>query len=150
MSNMSNFNFDAIDERTRQLDMSEDRAVDAHYDSVNKKLVVNLKSGVDVAIPVNLIEGLQQATDAERAKILLTVSGHGLHWDDIDVQLSIQGLLKGLYGSPSWMEQDLAAATLGRKGGQSRTPAKVAAARKNGAKGGRPKSNASQRKKIPA
>lgn len=150
MSSVPNLDFDVIDERTRQLDMMEDRAADAHYDSVNKKLVVNLKSGVDVAIPVSLIEGLRQATDVERAKMMVTASGHGLHWDDIDVQLSVQGLLKGLYGSPSWMERDLAAAALGRKGGRSRTPAKAAAARKNGAKGGRPKSNAGQRKKIVA
>ena len=39
------------------------------------------------------------------------------------------------------MEIHEAAKVLGRKGGRSRSPAKVAAARENGKKGGRPRKN---------
>ena len=38
---------------------------------------------------------------------------------------------------------DPAAASLGKRGGQAKSPAKTAAARANGAKGGRPKKNCS-------
>jgi len=73
-------------------------------------LIIHLASGVDIAIPVALIEGLHDATEAQRADFLVTASGRGLHWDAIDVQLSVQSLLKGLYGSPRWMQRYAVAA----------------------------------------
>ena len=142
--------FSVLEQQTKWLDIAEDLALDAHYDAVRKKLSIQLKSGIELAIPVSLIEGLCDATDEQRADLLLTASGRGLHWDAIDVQLSVQGLLKGLYGSPLWMERSTAAAAMGRKGGKSRTAAKTLAARKNGAKGGRPKSNLPKKEKMPA
>jgi len=48
--------------------------------------------------------------------------------------LYLPALLEGVFGSPRWM-----AGLLGKSGGLARTAAKVAAARKNGSKGGRPR-----------
>jgi hypothetical protein len=42
-------------------------------------------------------------------------------------------LLRGVYGNKKWMAQ------IGRRGGSARSAAKKAAARANGAKGGRPR-----------
>lgn len=53
----------------------------------------------------------------------------------LDTQvLYLPALLEGLLGSANW-----AASKMGAKGGKAKTPAKVAAARANGAKGGRPR-----------
>jgi hypothetical protein len=59
----------------------------------------------------------------------------GLHWPKLDTDLYVPALLQGVFGSKQWMAQQL-----GAQGGRSRTAAKVAAARANGRKGGRPKS----------
>src|SRR5262245_47470164 len=45
----------------------------------------------------------------------------------------------GKLGYPEGLDLHDAAVMLGRKGGQSRSPAKAAAARRNGLKGGRPR-----------
>jgi hypothetical protein len=63
----------------------------------------------------------------------LTPSGKGLRWDEPDLDLSIQGLLLGIFGSQVWMKE------IAAKGGQSKSERKAAAARANGKKGGRPK-----------
>jgi hypothetical protein len=56
--------------------------------------------------------------------------GYGLHWEALDVDLSIPGLIAGIFGTRSYMA---------RRAGQATSPAKAAAARANGAKGGRPR-----------
>jgi hypothetical protein len=59
-------------------------------------------------------------------------SGFGLHWEKLDADLSIPALIIGTFGSKAWMQE------LARRGGSVTSPTKAAAARSNGAKGGRP------------
>lgn len=56
--------------------------------------------------------------------------GYGLHWEELDVDLSLPGLMAGIFGTRTWMA---------RRAGQATSAAKAAAARANGAKGGRPR-----------
>jgi len=109
-------------------------AVSAHYDARSGRVVVGLNTGVDIAFPVNLAEGLSGACPADLAKIEITPAGTGLHWPRLDADLYIPALLQGVFGSKSWMARQLGAA-----GGSVRSTAKAAAARANGAKGGRPR-----------
>jgi hypothetical protein len=81
-----------------------------------------------------LAEGLADAKPADLAAIEITPAGLGLHWPRLDADLYLPALLEGVFGSPRWM-----AGLLGKSGGLARTAAKVAAARKNGSKGGRPR-----------
>ena len=67
------------------------------------------------------------------ATVELTQSGKGLRWDEPDIDLSIQGLLLGIFGSNVWMKE------IAAKGGQSTSEKKKAASRANGKKGGRPR-----------
>ena len=55
----------------------------------------------------------------------------------LDADVYVPGFMKGIYGTRRWM-----AALLGAEGGKSSSPAKAAAARTNGAKGGRPRKQA--------
>ena len=74
---------------------------------------------------------------ADLAEIEITPSGLGLHWPRLDADVYVPGFMKGIYGTRRWM-----AALLGAEGGKSSSPAKAAAARTNGAKGGRPRKQA--------
>jgi len=49
----------------------------------------------------------------------------------------VPGLLMGVFGTRAWMASELA-----RRAGQAKSPAKAAAARVNGRKGGRPRRKA--------
>ena len=109
-------------------------ATAARYDAGSRRLIVSIHNGVELAIPVRLIQELAGADPADLAEIEITPAGLGLHWPRIDADVYVPGLLAGVFGSRKWM-----AAQLGAQGGRTSTPAKAAAARANGAKGGRPR-----------
>jgi hypothetical protein len=110
------------------------RAVAAHYDRRRARVVLSLDNGADLAFPPSLAEGLDKASAADLATIEISPTGLGLHWPNLDADLWLSGLLVGVFGSPRWM-----AGLMGRKGGRARADAKVAAARANGRRGGRPR-----------
>ena len=108
-------------------------ATAARYDAAGR-LVVSLHNGVGLALPTRLVEELADADPADLAEIEITRAGLGLHWPRLDADVYVPGLIGGAFGSRRWM-----AAQLDAKGGRASTPAKAAAFRANGAKGGRPR-----------
>ncbi len=111
----------------------EPRAVAARFDARAQRISVELSNGVSMSFPSAMAQGLKGASPKALAVIEVSPMGTGLHWPQLDADLSIAGLLKGAFGSRFWMK-DLAA-----HAGRSTSEAKSAAARANGAKGGRPK-----------
>ena len=109
-------------------------AVSARYDRRTSRVVVTLNTGVQLAFPAKLAEGLAGASPENLAEIEISPAGLGLHWPRIDADVYVPALLQGVFGSKNWMAREL-----GANGGRSRTDAKVAAARENGRKGGRPR-----------
>ena len=59
------------------------------------RLVVDLMDGRTISVPVAWFPRLLNATEAERANWQIASGGHGLHWPDIDEDLSVEGLLRG-------------------------------------------------------
>jgi len=109
-------------------------AVRADYDSRQNRLVVDLNTGVTIMVPVHLIEELSDADANDLTEIEISPAGTALHWPHIDADVYVPSLMQGIYGTKRWM-----AAQLGAAGGRATSPAKSAAARANGAKGGRPR-----------
>ncbi|WP_224001885.1 DUF2442 domain-containing protein [Aureimonas sp. SA4125] len=99
------------------------------YDRSNGRIVVEFANGSGFMVPARSLQGLQDATDEELAEVEL-LGQTGLHWESRDVDFRIAGLMAGIFGTARFM---------GRKGGEATSEAKVAAARRNGMKGGRPK-----------
>jgi len=120
-------------ERGRKLRAIEPRALAARYDRPARALAVELTNGSSFRLPIKLIPALRSASASEIATVEVSPSGEGLHWESLDLDLSVPGLLQHMSGAANWMRQ------LASHGGKSRSPAKVRAARSNGAKGGRPK-----------
>jgi hypothetical protein len=112
-------------------------AVAARFDRRRVRVVVSLDNGLELAFPPDLAEGLSGASANDLAAIEISPTGLGLHWARLDADLYLPALLDGVFGSPRWM-----AGMMGRKGGRSRTDAKVKAARANGRRGGRPRKTA--------
>jgi hypothetical protein len=95
---------------------------------------VRLNTGLELAFPPALAEGLADAAPEDLANIEISPAGFGLHWPKLDADLYIPALLQGVFGSRQWM-----AAQLGAAGGRARSSAKAASSRTNGLKGGRPR-----------
>lgn len=105
--------------------------VAVRLDRETERIVVDFANGATFLVPARALEGLEQATSDELAEVEL-LGETGLHWEALDVDYTIQGLMAGIFGSRAFIEAQ-------RRGGQSRSPAKAAASRANGARGGRPK-----------
>ncbi len=111
----------------------EPRAAAVGYDREAGRIVVELTNGCTFAFPPALAQGLEEASPAQLAQVEILGAGYGLHWEALDTDFSVPGLLAGLFGTKAYMA---------RRAGQATSPAKAAAARSNGAKGGRPRKRA--------
>jgi len=118
----------------------EPHAVSARYDARSARVKVELSNGCTFAFPARALQGLSDATDGQLAKIELSPLGAGLHWPLLDADFTVSGLLMGIFGTRDWMAREMA-----RRAGTTSSPAKAAAARRNGRKGGRPRGTRSKR-----
>jgi len=62
------------------------------------ELVVDLKDGRTISVPLAWFPRLLHATQAERENWEWLGDGEGIHWPDIDEDLSVAGLLRGTPG----------------------------------------------------
>lgn len=118
---------------------SEPRAKSARYSPTRRQVIVELTNGCSFIFPVDKAQGLAGASNKDLAAVRILGNGMGLHWEKLDADLSIASLVIGIFGSHAWMRE------IARRGGIASTPAKAAAARVNGAKGGRPKKSTPRR-----
>jgi Protein of unknown function (DUF2442) len=110
--------------------------VDAHYDSESDAVVLLFQGGGSMTIPRHAIPGLERQPASALESMRVSPAGDALLWPAIDADVYVPGLVERAFGNR------LFAAAVGRRGGQQRTKAKRAAARRNGAKGGRPRKRA--------
>ena len=102
-------------------------AASARYDRRTGRIVVTLHTGVQLAVPSRLLEGLAGASPSQLAEIELSPSGLGLHWPKLDADVYLPALLGGVFGSQLWM------AELGRAARPDAGPPGAAARRSAGA-----------------
>jgi hypothetical protein len=133
MAEITDAELDRASQLGAALAKSEPRAASARYDRSTGRIAVELTNGSAFAFPARLGQGLEAATDDQLAQVVVRGSGYGLQWEALDVDLSIPGLAAGIFGTKAHMA---------RIAGRSTSPAKSAAARANGAKGGRPRKTA--------
>jgi Protein of unknown function (DUF2442) len=61
---------------------------------MDDRLVVILADGREVAIPLAWFPRLLEATPEQRRNWLLIGRGHGIHWPDVDEDISVASLLR--------------------------------------------------------
>ncbi len=113
--------------------VKEPQALAARYDGKSGRIVIDLTNGAQFAFLPQMAQGLAGAKKSALGEIVVSPAGIGLHWPRLDVDLTVSGLLAGMFGSRMWMRE------LASRGGKSVSDKKAAAARSNGAKGGRPR-----------
>jgi len=59
------------------------------------KLIVDLADGRSISVPLAWYPRLLHATPRERDNWEIAGAGFGIHWPDIDEDLSVEGLLRG-------------------------------------------------------
>jgi len=61
----------------------------------DRTLVVELCDGRTVSVPLEWYPRLVEASPGERGRWELTGPGIGIHWPDLDEDISVEGLLQG-------------------------------------------------------
>ena len=107
--------------------------VEAQYDATRDAIDVTFRSGGSMTIPRQIVPGLGDAPASALGSIDVSAAGDALSWPSLDVDVYVPGLVELAFGTR------LFARATGQRGGRRQSKAKAAAARANGAKGGRPR-----------
>ena len=75
---------EAADERVSTVSFDTDR------------IIVDLMDGRTIAVPLAYYPRLFQATQRQRDHWEISGAGYGIHWPEIDEDLSTEGLLRGI------------------------------------------------------
>lgn len=74
--------------------ITDERVLDVRFDDAS--LIVDLMDGRTIAVPLAWYPRLLRASPAQRAHWEKAGAGYGIHWPDIDEDLSTDGLLHGI------------------------------------------------------
>ncbi|MEI2719878.1 MAG: DUF2442 domain-containing protein [Gemmatimonadales bacterium] len=99
----------------------------------SRAIELQLTNGVSLRIPLALLPPLRNATTAELAELELDRFGLTLHWESLDADYGVGQLVTIALGQQTVLRASASVA------GATKSPAKSAAARANGRKGGRPR-----------
>lgn len=73
--------------------VTDERVLDVRFDEAS--LIVDLMDRRTIAVPLALYPRLLHATPEQRANWEKSGAGYGIHWPEIDEDLSTEGLLPG-------------------------------------------------------
>lgn len=109
------------------------RATSARYDRPSGRIVMELSNGYLYGFPAASIPELAKASAKQLSAVEVSPGGSGLHWEELDADLSVARLVLSALGRSQNLIE------LARIAGRTKSAAKAAASRANGAKGGRPR-----------
>jgi len=72
---------------------ADERALDVAFSE--DALSVSLRDGRVISVPLVWYPRLLNATPAQRGNWKIAGGGYGIHWPDVDEDLSTEGLLRG-------------------------------------------------------
>ncbi len=75
-----------------------ERVKDVHF--TEDTMAVDLVDGRTIVVPLAWYPTLLDATPEQRANWKISGAGYGIHWPEIDEDLSTEGLLRGAPAAP--------------------------------------------------
>lgn len=79
------------------------RALAVRFD--NNHLIVDLDDGRAICTPIAWYPRLRKATEVQRNNWVIDGAAWGIHWPDLDEDLSVAGMLRGT-PAPNWQQPD--------------------------------------------
>ena len=78
---------------------ADERVADVRFE--DERLIIDLMDGRTIAVPLAWYPLLRNATPEQRLVWRISGAGYGIHWPQIDEDLSTEGLLRGA-PAPGW------------------------------------------------
>lgn len=88
--------------------LNKSRAKNISFDLDN--MWIELTDGRKLSVPLVYFPRLAKATDAQKKAFIISGGGVGLHWDDLDEDISVENLLFGIYDrtiSANWNTRNI-------------------------------------------
>jgi hypothetical protein len=63
------------------------------------KIHIQMADKKEISFPIDLNRKLKDATESQLNNIEIVCNGTGLHWPDLDEDLTVMGILEGRYGT---------------------------------------------------
>lgn len=109
------------------------RAADVRFDAARDIVELTMVDGWGLFFLRTAIEEFRDVGPEDMRKLEVSPAGMGLELDDLDIHVSIHGLVTSV------IPPQMMAKFLGQRGGEATSPSKKQSARENGKKGGRPR-----------
>ena len=104
MAEMTDAEFKAANELGRIEFETKPHASNVRYDRRTKLMTVGLYNGCSFTFPPRELQGLAEASDDEIDAVELSSVGYGLHWESLDADFTVPGLLAGRFGTDRYMQ----------------------------------------------
>jgi hypothetical protein len=95
-------------------------------------LAVDLSDGRTVTVPLGWYPRLVNGTPRERRNWRLIGTGEGIHWPELDEDLSVEGILQGRPSGESQASLERWLSSRGRRANKRMQPARASAAKPPG------------------
>ena len=105
MAEQTDAELDAAEERGRIAMATRPRARLARYDRQQDRIVVDLVNGSTFSFPPHLLQGFNGATPDQIAEVEVQGVGVGLHWESLDADFTVAGLMAGRFGTARYMRE---------------------------------------------
>jgi hypothetical protein len=73
--------------------IADERVAGVSFDA--ERLIVDLMDGRTISVPLAWYPRLHLATPEQRIRWEIAGGGYGIHWPDVDEDLSTEGMLRG-------------------------------------------------------
>lgn len=105
MVGLTDEEFEAANRRGLIEMATKPRARTVRYDRDEDRLVVELVNGSTFSFPPGLLQGFDRATPAQIAEVEIWGQGFGLHWELLDADFTVEGLMAGRFGTARYMRE---------------------------------------------
>lgn len=105
------------------------------FSSARDSFTLRMFAGPTVEIPRSMIPHVKEASRSLAAGVTLSPMGSSLHWEALDMDFSVPGLIREVFGITEPL----------RRAGATKSPARAAASKANGRLGGRPRKKKRQK-----
>jgi hypothetical protein len=92
--------------------MSQPIATSVRYNYTLRKIIIELSSGCTLHVPPEVSPSLITASTKDLEGVKVQEPGNAIHWPKLNVELSIDGLLRGKYQVPGGRDRREAMANL--------------------------------------
>jgi hypothetical protein len=103
MAELTDDDYEAANERGRMEFETVPHARTASFDRATGMVTLELYNGCTFSFPARQLQGLEDASDDDLDTVEVLGAGYGIHWEPLDADFTVPGLMAGRFGTAAYM-----------------------------------------------